>query len=499
MKKPPTTKTQQVFIERNPEEDSTKLSTIANRLKESNSELEMVNENFSYLIDKLKEWRKQDELDALERQRERGGSPSSPSREKDQEEDSSGGLIAALLAGGLIAGLIGAIPGAIAGFVAGLGEFVGGFFTKLKESINKKWESFKTSINDFFENMKKKFESLKTKLRQNKFLASVENAIIKVGKFFGEIFVKISEGLKWLGEATGITKFFKDIKGSFLKFFGFFKVLGRLFLPITVIVDGIMRSFEEFGKLDEDATIGDKLGALGKVITKTFLGIFTGLGDLIKSFTSWILEKAFGEDNAVSKFLDNFSFTELMEKLVDMVFKGWDLIVNADWGKMLDDGIQAVSAQLSELWSSVKATFFEIADELEMLVKNFVSAILPAKDAFKFTIPALSVMGKTIMDEKQVDLNPIPSSLYEWAGEGSKEKVRVSASSSMSIQPQRAQTLEVMSQNEMRQAQQTMNAAGINASTNNSNNSNVTVNQNSQQPFYMPGSRTNTRARGAYS
>jgi hypothetical protein len=47
--------------------------------------------------------------------------------------------------------------------------------------------------------------------------------------------------------------------------------------------------------------------------------IITDFLDLIKSAVSWIIEKIFGKDNPVTKFLDSFSFTELFVKGIDII------------------------------------------------------------------------------------------------------------------------------------------------------------------------------------
>ena len=199
-----------------------------------------------------------------------------------------------------------------------------------------------------------------------------------------------------------------------------------------MLIDGISRSFEEFGKLTSNADFSDKITAGLKVITKTFFGLFTGLGDIVKSAISWIIEKIAGDNNVVSDFLDSFSFTEIMEKIVNLVLDGWNMIVDADWGKMFDDGVSLLNNAIKGLWSDVKNWFTQIADYFTQKAKNFVSAILPAKDAFIFTIPSQTIGGHEIFRERQIDLNPIPDAIYKWAGEGPKPQLQDGGSGSAS-------------------------------------------------------------------
>ncbi len=432
-------------------DESQKLATeptlmgVISTMMVANENLEKIEGQFAQVLDMMRD----DQLDKQERDREAKSSGRKVRFERannEEDDGDNGGLLAALLAGGLIAGLLGAIPGIVAGFAAGLIDWFKGFFKGTTAWLKGKWEKFTAPIKDFFEEMGKKFEELKAK-----FVAKLQSS--KLGRFVIRVGETISNFVKTLGEIIGKLlpeklpggDFFKSIGNSFSKFFGFFRLIGRIFVPLTVLIDGISRSFEEFGKLTENADISDKITAGLKVITKTFLGLFTGLGDIAKSLISWAIEKIAGEDNAVSKFLDSFSFTEIMEKLVDLVLDGWNMIVDADWGKMFDDGVSLLNNAIKGLWTDVKNWFTQIADYFTEIAKNFVRAILPAKNAFVFTIPSQTIGGYEVFRERQIDLNPIPDAIYKWAGEGPKPQLQnggLGSASSPNIAGERRAELE---------------------------------------------------------
>ena len=393
---------------------------VIDQLKAANEHLEKIDDSFAYVIDMLEA----NQLDVMEKEREKKDSSKrigTPKGEEKQEEE-DGSLGAMLL--GVGAGLL------VAGIAAALSNMEE-TMKKIKEILEEPariLESLQLATTDAIEalvnfwnsSIVENFQGLALKPVAQKIRAGI-NAVGTTLQKFGDDLLRTS------------SEFFKSMGDKFSRFGKFTKALGVLFRPVVIVFEGIFRAFDEFGKLGDDASMMDYVQAGLKVVVKTFLSFWTGLGDLIKSGFSWILEKLSGEDNAISNFLDRFSITEIMEKLVDMVFKGWNLILTSDWGKMFDDGVEIIKNAVSKLYDDITDWFSDIASQVEMMAKNFVAAILPNKDAFILEIPALSVPGiGEIVSPSTVDLNPIPDAIYQWAGEGAKQKISVSPDSQAS-------------------------------------------------------------------
>lgn len=163
---------------------------------------------------------------------------------------------------------------------------------------------------DFIKDIGSKFS--KTFSPKNVPIDKLLKPFIAMGDFFKNIGSKIS-GL--FGKSGTFGKVFGIISKGFApiaKFAaGFGSVLGKLFLPITIImgivdtVTGFMDGFETGGLL------GGVMGAIK--------GLFNGLImkplDLLKDGVSWIASKL-GFEN-FSEMLDGFSFEEMFSDMVD--------------------------------------------------------------------------------------------------------------------------------------------------------------------------------------
>ena len=170
------------------------------------------------------------------------------------------------------------------------------------------------------------------------FTAAIE-AAQKAGGFIKSAFAIFSEGSQ-----------FMTILGSIGR------VIGRIFLPLTLIMtayDTIKGAIQGF---EEDGFLGGLAGAI-KGLLQSVIGMPL---DLLKSAVSWILGK-FGLDDA-EKFLDSFSFSELIGKmingLVNSVIEGAAVIADAfglgdkirkfkigDEGKETREKIEAVNRE----------------------------------------------------------------------------------------------------------------------------------------------------------
>ena len=137
--------------------------------------------------------------------------------------------------------------------------------------------------------------------------ASVSNGVSKIGNFI--------EGIKnfFTGIGNWLGNFAKVFKGAMI-------IAEKIALPITIIMglfDGITEAIKGY---EEDGILGGIQG----FITGVLNSVVGGFLDLIKNMISWVLDKL-GFDNA-SKFLDSFSFSDMIKKFVNMIFHPIDTI-----------------------------------------------------------------------------------------------------------------------------------------------------------------------------
>jgi hypothetical protein len=114
----------------------------------------------------------------------------------------------------------------------------------------------------------------------------------------------------WMG---GIVTAFTKIGKNIVKFA---KLGGRLFLPLTLIIGSIgaiSASWKSFAE-------GDIWTGLEQAVTGFVSSILTIPLDLLKDGVAWLARKMGFDESA--DFLDSFSFTELYEKLVSVIFDG---------------------------------------------------------------------------------------------------------------------------------------------------------------------------------
>lgn len=206
-------------------------------------------------------------------------------------------------------------------FIKGLGSKLGKVLSAKNIPVDKILKPFQ-AIGDFFKGIGSKISSLFGK-----------------SGTFGKVFGVISKGF------APIAKFAS----------GFGSVLGKLFLPITVImgivdtVTGFMDGFET------DGLLGGVMGAIK--------GLFNGLImkplDLLKDGVSWIASKL-GFEN-FSEMLDGFSFEEMFSGMVDgltNILKGV-----GDWFNSKVDWVKgALGMETSEEEKEREAREKELAD-----------------------------------------------------------------------------------------------------------------------------------------
>ena len=193
-----------------------------------------------------------------------------------------------------------------------------------------------------------------------KIAPKISSVVSTIGKFFapiGRFFTTI------MGLGSKLLAASKTASGivSFASKFGTF--LGKIFIPLTILIEGvrfIMNFIEGFQE-------GGIFEGLKRGIEGLFDNIITAPINFLKDIVSGIL-KFFGAD-AASAALDSVEFPKLGE----------------------------------------------IIDAASNFIKTLLRAILPSPDFAEFSVPSLTLFGKTFGGGK-VNLNPIPDALYKFAG-----------------------------------------------------------------------------------
>ena len=289
-----------------------------------------------------------------------------------QEPGSLGGILAAA------AVALGAIVGSISGYakaIIRINKALFGAFEAAVAFLGNKWPKIFGGLQKLLFNIEATFV-IGLEMVKDKFAVIIEKAmgvINVIRDFFSSVISKLmnSKVVKYILEVvesiTGVFKGFfgsigkeikviesvasplvdiiKSIRNGFGKFFGFFeemfafikgtgktfsafstifgavsKIVSKLMLPLTIImtvwdvVKGAMEGYEKEG------VIGMISGAIKGLISS----IVTAPLDLLKGLASWILD-IFGFDKA-SKFLDSFSFDDIMKGFIDAIFHPIDTI-----------------------------------------------------------------------------------------------------------------------------------------------------------------------------
>ena len=175
---------------------------------------------------------------------------------------------------------------------------------------------------------------------------------------------EIKEQIKGIGPIKSILAFFEGIK----------KVLAPIVTVIAatslttigLVIGGIVAAFaaisgawERLKPLlgDEDATIFDKVVAVMVGAVEGVLQIPAKIMDFAKDLLSGAAKFLFGEDNKVSKFLDGFSFSELLTKAADWVQK-----TLTDMGKFIGNAFTAMVDWAKDFisWDKIKKGWNDI-------------------------------------------------------------------------------------------------------------------------------------------
>ncbi len=192
------------------------------------------------------------------------------------------------------------------------------------------------SITNFFETLRYNFKLLQMQFRGplekvDKVIQSVKNffgkGITAVSGFFqsiGDLFKKIMKPINDTLNYVAKSKFMAGARSVFNSLQGAFRaigtVLGKLFLPITIIFSAIesVTGFIDGFKKDQGGLVSNILGGLEGGFTGLFNFLISAPLDLLKSLISWVTGKL-GFKNA-EKILDEFSFAELFTKIFNSLF-----------------------------------------------------------------------------------------------------------------------------------------------------------------------------------
>jgi len=393
------------------------------------------------------------------------------------------------------------IPEGIKTFFSAEGKF-GKSITNLTTRIKSAFTLDMTKLPKFNLGIGAKLTSMSTTLTtffaENKFFKTI-----------GEVATKFSDGLKSVGTKLG--SFFNSIKGAvtttagltaeagtigkimtFARNFG--QTLGKLFLPITIVMGAfdLITGFIDGWKESDGASIVSKfIDGVGGGLSK-LVGNLIGMPlDLLKDGVSWIMGKL-GFDSAV-EFLDSFSFKDLLMKIVkapfNLVSDAVDYIVGVFTGE---------NNPIEDLLSGVA----NVAEAAKGLLKGILRSILPSpknEDG--------GVMGWIKSQVSKV----IPSKVYEFAGlnpetgerllpKASEESLRAISEAGLAGAYMKAQKEgnademeKLIRESEMRKQ------GGVETIVNNYNSSNVDQRSSSQtitstnvtDPAAMVGSTTN--------
>ena len=268
----------------------------------------------------------------------------------------------------------------------------GAFFKFLGETVGKVKTSFTTA---------------KDGLSKNLFIRGIAKVGQTIKGLAQGVFGIFSNVIGRLREAGAIAKNLPIIKTITQFAAGFGAVLGKLFLPITIVIGAfdLITGFIDGWTESEGNNIYSKFmdgvgGALGKLI-----GNLIGIPlDLLKKGVAFIAGKLGFKD--AEETLNSFSFADIIKSLVMAPFKLVSNVVDKVVGYFT--GEESLIGDLTFLKDKFK-------DMMSNFFKKLIRAILPPPDFLTFDTPSVSIFGKKF-GGATVNLNPLPDSIYKFAG-----------------------------------------------------------------------------------
>jgi hypothetical protein len=245
-----------------------------------------------------------------------------------------------------------------------------------------------TKIGNFFKNFGQNKTIMKISEAIGKVKGSISKGLMAIKKFFepvGKFFSKIGSMGKTL--ATFGSKASKIVGWAS----GFGKLLGKLFLPITLL----MSAFDFVTGFMDGYDQGGILGGLEGGVSKLLKGLIGMPLDMLKDVVGWALG-LMGFDKA-KEILADFSFSKLIEDMIggyyDMVKKVVDFVKNLFtdpvgaltklWNDTLD-GAKSIGSWIGEKvltpitkffvnmfkWGGDKLEKFDIMEKAKLLIKD---------------------------------------------------------------------------------------------------------------------------------
>lgn len=258
-------------------------------------------------------------------------------------------------------------------------------------------------IDDAFKGIRGFFRAGLTNLQGSKFITTASTVLDDFIKGVKTLFQPISRVFSAIGNSVTSVSALAAEGGVISKILGFAKgfgtVLGKLFLPVTIVIsafDFITGFIDGFKESEGDSIVTRFIDGVGGGLSK-LIGNLIGIPlDLLKKGVSWIMGKlGFSE---AEKFLDSFSFADLIMNLVkapfNMISKAIDYIVGLFTGE-------------NDLFADIGSMFGSIADGATSLLKTILRGILPN--------PAGESEGVFGFIKKAVS-SVIPDGVYEFAG-----------------------------------------------------------------------------------
>ena len=151
-------------------------------------------------------------------------------------------------------------------------------------------------------------------------LELAKNALLKDFSMFRYRIAQLISRIQIFFEDTGkrignlANRLLKIGKPIITSLSNFGKLLGRLFLPVFIVITAIETAIATVKGYQEDGIIG----ALEGAVTGLFNSLIFGPLDLVKGIAAWVLGK-FGFENA-QETLNEFSFKELFSNLIGGIF-----------------------------------------------------------------------------------------------------------------------------------------------------------------------------------
>ena len=251
-----------------------------------------------------------------------------------------------------------------------------------------------TTVKGFFaplKNLPKAF-NIGTEVKQ--FSNTLESLRLGV-KGFIRPFTKTAEQARKISKLAMIvvqpfrimTEFFKMMKTAFTPLG---KILGKLFLPVTIIMgifDGIKGAIT--GAAEEEGTADKFIGGIAGAIKGILVGLVGMPLDLLKDLVGWIAGKL-GFQNA-QESLEGFSFSGLIGNIIDTIKSFFEGVVDIVVGLFTFDG------------EKIKSGFGGMFGAVGDVIKSILRAVLPDP-----TAELMSIAG--------IASRAIPDFVYEYAG-----------------------------------------------------------------------------------